>query len=394
MSIFNIPLESINKNTLQSLIDNQVAESQSIEYKEKLPENSDSEKKKFLYDVSSFANASGGDLIYGVKAKDGIPSELCGLQVENTDSEKLRLEDILRNCVKPKIFGISIHPINTEDKKTFIIIRIPRSCSLPHMVKYGKDTKFYCRNSAGKYPVEDVSELRILFGLSETLAERIRNFRIERLSKIITGETPVLMEESPKMILHIVPLSAFDLGKMKDVGAIEVCRGGVLPLACGSSSHRYNLDGVLLFDFVSKSTLADSYVQLFRTGCIEAVTTKIFFKYEGRNLIPAAAYEECVLEEMPNYLNYLKRIEVEPPVCITLSLTGVLGYSMGVQRTWHGSSGHPIDRNDLIVPEIILEDFDAEIDKQMKPIFDAVWNACGYPKSMNYNNEEKWIGKK
>ena len=67
---------------------------------------------------------------------------------------------------------------------------------------------------------------------------------------------------------------------------------------------------------------------------------------------------------------------------------------MGVQRTWHGSSGHPIDRNDLIVPEIILEDFDAEIDKQMKPIFDAVWNACGYPKSMNYNNEEKWIGKK
>lgn len=393
MSIFNIPLESLTKENLQSLIDNQVAESQFIEYKLELPGNSDSDKKEFLADVSSFANASGGDLIYGIKTENGIPTELSGLKIENVDSEKLRLEDIMRNCIRPKIFGISIHPVNTENGKTFIIIRIPRSWSLPHMVKYGKDTKFYCRNSAGKYPIEDVSELRILFNLSETLAEKIRNFRIERLSKIIAGETPVPLEEKPKLILHIVPFSAFDFGKMKDVGTIEVCRDGVLPLTRGSSSRRYNLDGVLLFDLVSGSTLTDSYVQLFRNGCIEAVTTNEFFEYEGRNLIPAEAYEKDILEEIPNYLNYLKKIEVELPVCITLSLIGVLGYSMGAQRTWHGSSGHPIDRNDLIIPEIILEDFDTEIDKAMKPIFDAVWNACGWAASLNYD-DDKWIGKR
>lgn len=59
-------IDEITEEDLQALIDNSVLESKSIEYKQSLPGNSDSEKKEFLADVSSFANASGGDLIYGI----------------------------------------------------------------------------------------------------------------------------------------------------------------------------------------------------------------------------------------------------------------------------------------------------------------------------------------
>jgi hypothetical protein len=43
------------------LVDNQVSEHKTIEYKEALLGNADGDKKEFLADVSSFANESGGD---------------------------------------------------------------------------------------------------------------------------------------------------------------------------------------------------------------------------------------------------------------------------------------------------------------------------------------------
>lgn len=56
-------IEQITEEDLQNLIGNSVSERKTIEYKQTLPGNSDSDKKEFLADVSSFANASSGDLI-------------------------------------------------------------------------------------------------------------------------------------------------------------------------------------------------------------------------------------------------------------------------------------------------------------------------------------------
>ena len=48
------------------LVHEAVPEGRTLEYKETLPSNSDNDKKEFLADVSAFANAAGGDLIYGI----------------------------------------------------------------------------------------------------------------------------------------------------------------------------------------------------------------------------------------------------------------------------------------------------------------------------------------
>ncbi|GAJ18756.1 unnamed protein product, partial [marine sediment metagenome] len=59
-------VNEITKDDLQALIDNSVLEGKTIEYKQSLPGNSDSDKKEFLADICSFSNTSGGDLIYGI----------------------------------------------------------------------------------------------------------------------------------------------------------------------------------------------------------------------------------------------------------------------------------------------------------------------------------------
>ncbi len=67
MSVFSKQFDSIVAADLQALVDNSVSETKTLEYKESLPGNSDGDKKEFLADVSSFANASGGYIIFGMK---------------------------------------------------------------------------------------------------------------------------------------------------------------------------------------------------------------------------------------------------------------------------------------------------------------------------------------
>jgi predicted HTH transcriptional regulator len=124
---------SITQEDLESLITNSVPESKAIEYKSELPGNSDGDKKEFLADVSSFANASGGDLIFGIEETDGYPVGVTGLSNIIADQEKLRLEEIIRNGISPRINGLEIQEI-VLTTSVCILIRIPNSWNSPHMV--------------------------------------------------------------------------------------------------------------------------------------------------------------------------------------------------------------------------------------------------------------------
>ena len=79
-------LDLVTEIDLQNLIEKEVHEGKKIEYKETLPGNSDRDKKEFLGDVSSFANESGGYIIYGISEdrNKGIPEEIKGLNISQS----------------------------------------------------------------------------------------------------------------------------------------------------------------------------------------------------------------------------------------------------------------------------------------------------------------------
>jgi len=232
---------------LQALVDNSVLECKTIEYKHALPSNSDSDKKEFLADVSSFANASGGDLIYGIIAdkKTGTPKSVEGLSIENVDQEILRLDSMIRAGIEPRLPSVTISPpIPLKNSKVALVIRVPKSWISPHRVIFGSHDKFYSRSSNGKYPL-DVGELRIAFNLSETVTERIRNFRVDRISKIFANETPVPFYENAKIVLHLIPIISFNPGQAYDISKIASNPTSMPPIHSGGWNWRYNLDGFL-----------------------------------------------------------------------------------------------------------------------------------------------------
>ena len=153
-------LGNLTEQHLQDLKENSVAEGKTLDYKRDLIGTSD--KKEFLADVSSFANASGGHLVFGMEEEGGVPTELCGVDVDDVDSEILRLENLIRDGLEPRIYGHDIKPVDLSNGKKALVIRIPKSFASPHVVKLKGTFRFYSRNSAGKYPL-DVQELRTAF---------------------------------------------------------------------------------------------------------------------------------------------------------------------------------------------------------------------------------------
>ena len=63
MSLQNLPLAKVTETELQRLISEAVSENRSIEYKRDWPSTIDADKREFLADIASFANAGGGDIV-------------------------------------------------------------------------------------------------------------------------------------------------------------------------------------------------------------------------------------------------------------------------------------------------------------------------------------------
>jgi len=140
-------IDKIIEGDLLTLITNSVMEKKTLEYKQALPGNTDSDKKEFLADISSFANANGGDIIYGIieNRDTGLPAALEGVSAENIDQEITRLDSIIRDGIEPRISGIKIHPIKLSNGKVVVVIRIPKSWISPHRVTFKGHDKFYSR---------------------------------------------------------------------------------------------------------------------------------------------------------------------------------------------------------------------------------------------------------
>jgi len=396
--------DDITKVDIDFLVDNKISEIKTLEYKQMLPGPKDSDNKEFLADISSFANASGGDLIYGIKEeidangkKTGQPEKVVPIKGVTADEAKLRIEDIIRSGIEPRI-SVHVKAIdgyNPDGKGFVILVRIPQSFASPHMVKFQNASRFYCRNSAGKYQL-DVHEIRNAFLATDSQAERVRSFLQDRLAKIMADEAPMRLSSPNRLVLHIIPLNSFLNKKRIDFSDEHNLRLNFIPIAVSSWDHRYNLDGFLTYQVDRKTGICDSYCQIFFDGTIEAVYANILRTKSGETpqeghtaFIPSKAYEASVVGAIKGYCKEYKTLGIEAPLVISMALLGCKGAYMWTDFS-SGLDSHPIDRDVVVLPEVTADSLDEEVPSIMKPIFDAVGNACGLPGSDNYTKNGTW----
>jgi hypothetical protein len=362
------PLHQIGLSDLQALIDGPVAESKTIEYKIEIPGKGD--PVPFLAGVSSFANTSGGDLLIGVEEENGLPKALPGIEVENLDQELLRLEHLMATGLEPRLPRVDIRPVKVEGDRYVLVVRAPRSWVAPHRVKGNQ--KFYGRNSAGKYPL-DVGELRTAFTLSETVAERIRNFRVDRIARIYGRETPVPLLDGGCVVLHVLPIGAFTERQSLDLSDYHSWSKtiGLMDISV-PDSRRINLDGVATFA-AGRSERSRMYTQLFRSGAVEAVAI-IEQVREGLNL---TALEKQLNDAVFRYANAIAGLGMEPPLYVFLSFLSVRGFQLYNPDPLSTEGAPVLGEDSILLPEVVIEQKESEPHRIMQPLFDMVWNAFG-----------------
>jgi hypothetical protein len=389
-------LGAIDKSDIESLVSESVPEGRTLEYKETLPGGKDSDKKEFLADVSSFSNASGGDMLYGIEEQrdsdgkpTGMPACVSGVAIPNADPEIRRLENMIRDGIKPRIPGVHLRTIDGFLNGPVLLLRVQKSYAAPHMVTFQDHTRFYSRNSKGKYPL-DVGEIRSAFALSDALPQRIRQFRNERLAQIIADETPVLLRPNPKIVLHILPLQSLNVSTSIDLTELDRKLRGPNPAHWRHLSRRYNIDGLVIYARRTNGP-CESYAQFFRNGAVEEVEATKLGTEPGDKLIRHVQIEEGLIASTGNYIALEKDMGVSPPVSVMISLLGVKGYAMIPPRGFLQEFKEPIDRDTLLLPDLLLED-SVDVASSLRPALDALWQAADWPSCQNYSSEGKWQG--
>lgn len=140
---------------LQRLIDDNVEESQQLEYKAAQALQNITVGKDIAKDVSAMANASGGVIIYGIKEynakeKKHLPESIT--PIKRAEFSKERLEQIISSNISPKIEGITIHPIPINESEVVYVVEVLQSQTAHQSMK---DYLYYRRYNFQILPMQD-----------------------------------------------------------------------------------------------------------------------------------------------------------------------------------------------------------------------------------------------
>lgn len=392
------PLSQVDKDDIERLVTDEVREGRQIECKLSLPTGKDDDRREFLADVSSFANASGGDLIYGVPDKrdssgqpTGIPDAPVGLPDLNLDKVRLGLLASIRSGISPRIMGVDVHAVEGFPQGPVLVVRAPKSFAAPHMVTFKGSSRFFGRSSAGKQQL-DVTEIRAAFEMSGSQADRIREFRADRVARVLADDTPVPLTNGAKAMMLLYPLAALDRGHQVDLSGLHRNLHEARLLGASIHNVRFNFDGLLGYN-VSNEGEGRGYVQVYRSGIVEVVSRGLFndtFRSDAPKSLPSGAFEEYIVKAMDGYLKAMKAAGAVLPITAMLSLVEVKGYFMYVDPLYEDER-HVIDRDVLDFADIFNDEWEPNVGRMLRPWLDAIWQATGRAGSPNYDEDGNWV---
>lgn len=358
-------------------------ESRTLEYKRELPPAEKEAKKEFLRDVSAFANAAGGILVFGVATREGaagagIPERIDGLSNFDYDKTVRRLGDSMRTGLRPGLSWAEWRQLDVSGAAgPVLLLRVPQSVIGPHMVTLENAHELWRRGPANKYE-PDVQELGQMFLAGATWLDQIQRFRQGRIESVRAGLYRNLNTKS-SIFVHVLPVGRLD--GLIDLRPHETKFREFAPLTHEGWSHKFNAFGHMTYDTRSESVV--SYSQWFRNGGVEGYSAQ--YRYQsplavGSVLEGFAAPR--LSQDLPIFVRAALRLMQEalgfdPPFAVGLALHGLTSSSIYLGPEIYG--GKLIENDVGILPPIVVNEPAApDLERDLTSLLDVVWQSAGY----------------
>lgn len=369
-------------------------ESQTLDFKRELPALDARGRHEFLKDVCAFANADGGDLVYGISDHNGGAGELTPIVGGNADAVRRRLTQIADAGLEPRVSGISISEVALAGGGFVLIVRVPVSFDAPHRYHLESNTRFVVRNGTVTSDMT-YDQIRTAFDRSATLAERARQFRQERCVSIAKGRGWRPLAPGPIAAVHLIPLAALSRRTSVDVGALHdgeyMTFAQTRPSWGHATTRTLNLDGLVVYPGQGADAQVPAFSQIFRTGCLETVR-HVGHANEGPGIIPSTVLAGFVRSMVQAFTRGAVLNGFLGPALLGVSLLRVTNVRLGLGDRYANAIAQEADRGNLLAPETWIAALDGltDVDPIVRPVLDILWQCFDEPRCLEYDADGRW----
>ncbi|CAK0502078.1 AAA-4 family protein [Burkholderia pseudomallei] len=387
-------INAVERADIDQLVARAVEEDNQLDFKEALVGSTRDERKEFVADVCAFANASGGDLVFGIRENGaGAAREAVPLHI-NVDEESLRLENVIADSIEPKLYGVRTRAVPYEQGHV-LVVRVPRSVRGIHRSKL--DQHFWVRESRSKRALDLPAVVNRIEGQLGR-REKLESFLAERYASILTGRLPVPLRDGPRMVVHLIPDAGFieeavDVGPVSDAGLFPY------PARSNGADFRMTFDGPMHHSPIVDGKIR-AYSLVHHSGIVEGCW-KAADADPGEVRIGAETLELHLLRYLNEALpRIIETLSIDMPVTVRSALIGAEGAILQTENVhiridFDEQRLSPVDRQCLVLPDVYLEQWPIDLPKSFQSSFDRLWQAAGYKRSYQYQLREgglTWIG--
>ncbi|MCD8225319.1 MAG: ATP-binding protein [Clostridiales bacterium] len=361
MRINNKTFKEWTEDDINSILNDEAfRESQFLDYKRTFEflEGDKSQKSKgkdeFRNDVCSFANADGGDLLFGISEKNGLAFDIIPINIEDTDRFELNLRNILLPIMP------SMPPVDFNFISVFggyiVVVHIEKGIFKPYMTIENQTVfRFFIRHGNRKEAMS-YSEISNNFLHAASLASEMKKFRLERVSELLEDNAGLFG------VIHVIPATfqnPADFISMCDWG-----KSGGIPLPYGLNNHIMgsmlpNVNGIW---FPSDDGLRDfELLTIFDNGSVELKQDLYTNTHMENKYLVSDEFISAIDDIVKGTAELYKSWGRHSTVYICISIIGCKGY-------WNYDtcfSRHPqpsrVDRDRILCAPIEIRDIlDAE----------------------------------
>lgn len=239
------------------------------------------------------------------------------------------------------------------------------------------------------------NSIRKAFLASQNPYRRLDTLWRNRVRTVAGGLEHLPLGANPKIFLHLIPVSdapfSFD---RHDPQIIEVLRNIPLLFDHHPHHHRINIDGFFNFAVANQNNSEiKSYVQVFWDGsveCCDASTLGPHSLNKDRGIQIHLPYIEArLVVGLERTLFILKPFAIPLPLRLYVALVGARECGT-ISGREHFPENRTIDRNEIFFEPIMLEDWEANLGQQLRPLFDQLWNTGNFIRSFSYDKSGDW----